>query len=356
MFSVAGQELHYFAGGNTAKGYCPLYDSNLAGVHKIITLKGGTIRNRSDIIQLFVELCKKNGHSIEIIHCPLDSGLLEGAICRERKMAVVDYSIRAYVQKDFGTVWEMLDAGRADGEEQEGLEVLYSQVDLMREKAYRTFAEALRIHDEWEAIFIDNMDFDKADELSSELVGRLFKNRSSKGKGRTYHRFLGAATASGAVDYVPNLTESCERRYLIKGRPGSGKSTMLKKIASHAEANGFAVEVYHCGFDPHSIDMVIVRELGFAIFDSTSPHEYFPERDGDSIVDVYDRCIRKGTDEDYEADIMHISGRYRTKMNEATSSLALAKLYSKELETLEEGSGVGYEAAAAKLQACLENA
>ena len=34
----------------------------------------------------------------------------------------------------------------------------------------------------------------------------------------------------------------------------------------------FDVEIYHCGFDPHSLDMVIVREVGIAIFDSTSPH------------------------------------------------------------------------------------
>ena len=352
---MAGHELHYFAGGNTARGFHPLYNSNLAGIHKIIALKGGTVRTRTDIIELFVELCRKNGYAIEVIHCPLDSGLLEGAICRDRKIAVIDDAIKAHVQKDFGTIWHEVDAGRPDGGEQEDLEVLYSQIGLMKEKAYRAFGEALRVHDEWEAIFIDNMDFDQADELSAELVSRLFKSRSAEKKGRTYHRFLGAATASGAVDYVPNLTESCEQRYLIKGRPGSGKSTMLKKIAAHAEASGYAVEVYHCGFDPQSIDMVIVREIGFAIFDSTSPHEYFPERDGDIIIDVYDRCIRKGTDEDYEADIKHISGRYRSKMNEATSNLALAKLYSRELEMLEEGTGEGLESIAVKLQSYLEN-
>ena len=40
---------------------------------------------------------------------------------------------------------------------------------------------------------------------------------------------------------------------------------MLKKLAKVAEEKGFDVEVYHCGFDPNSLDMVIVRELGFAI-------------------------------------------------------------------------------------------
>ena len=43
--------------------------------------------------------------------------------------------------------------------------------------------------------------------------------------------------------------------------------------------------------------MVIVRELGFAIFDSTAPHEYFPSREGDEIIDMYALIVTPGTDE-----------------------------------------------------------
>ena len=93
---------------------------------------------------------------------------------------------------------------------------------------------------------------------------------------KVQHRFLGAATPVGAVDFVPNLTEDVPKRYFIKGRPGSGKSTMLKKIVAEGEKRGFDIEVYHCGFDPNSLDMIIIRELGIAIFDSTAPHEILP--------------------------------------------------------------------------------
>ena len=41
---------------------------------------------------------------------------------------------------------------------------------------------------------------------------------------------------------------------------------MLKTIAKKAYDNGLDVEMYHCGFDPDSIDMVVIRELSFAIF------------------------------------------------------------------------------------------
>ena len=93
------------------------------------------------------------------------------------------------------------------------------------------------------------------------------------------------------------------------------------------------VEVYHCGFDPHSVDMVIVREAGLAIFDSTSPHEHFPERKNDEIIDTYERTIRAGTDEKYAREISDVSQRYRAKMKEAISHLAQAKRWNDQLES-----------------------
>lgn len=55
----------------------------------------------------------------------------------------------------------------------------------------------------------------------------------------------------------------------MKGNSGSGKSTVLRKIAREAQDRGFEVEVYHCGFDPTSLDMVTLPELEVAMSDAT---------------------------------------------------------------------------------------
>ena len=95
--------------------------------------------------------------------------------------------------------------------------------------------EALAVHDEWEEVYIANMDFEKLNALTEKLkwtfFGDIFLNKQSDVR----HRFLGAATPVGAVDHVANLTEGIRKRYFLKGRPGSGKSTLLKKLASAAE-------------------------------------------------------------------------------------------------------------------------
>jgi len=108
---------------------------------------------------------------------------------------------------------------------------------------------------------------------------------------------------------------------------------MLKKIAAAAANRGFDVEIYHCGFDPDSLDMVVVRELGFTVFDSTAPHEYFPCREGDEIVDLYERAVVPGTDERYAQELEDIKQKYSLNIKEGTSYLAKTKALHDELES-----------------------
>lgn len=213
------------------------------------------------------------------------------------------------------------------------IDKLTQDISLAYERAYAGFAEALRVHDDWEAVYIANMDFEAADQLTKDLINKLYQDRKSETASRVDHRFLGAATPVGAVDFVPNLTEGL-KKYFIKGRPGSGKSTMLKKLAAAGTERGFDVEIYHCGFDPNSLDMVIVRELGFSIFDSTAPHEYFPEQPSDEIIDMYELCIEPGTDEEHARTIQPIQEQYSAKMKESIGQLAQAKSLQDELEEI----------------------
>jgi hypothetical protein len=80
--------------------------------------------------------------------------------------------------------------------------------------------------------------------------------------------------------------------------------------------------------------MVIVREIGIAVFDSTAPHEYEPERIGDMILDMYEAAIAPGTDEKYADEIEDVRARYSTKMKEAISYLSEAKNFHDQLEAI----------------------
>jgi Cdc6-like AAA superfamily ATPase len=335
---MAGSVRNYYAGGNTAKGFHSLCDDCLKDLQKVFILQGAPGTGKSTFMKKIGEYWVNRNYQVEYLHCPLDTSSIDGVIIVELKVGIVNGSgSYAITPRALGAIEEYINLGEAWdsaklAEQKDQIMKLSMLAGNATQKAYERFAEALSIHDNWEKIYIEAMDFQKADDLTRKLIFQFYGNMTLNKESTVKHRFLGAATPDGAVDYVPNLTEDVAKRYFIKGRPGSGKSTMLRKIAEEAQIRGLDVEVYHCGFDPNSLDMVIVRELGIAIFDSTAPHEYFPSRDGDEIVDMYGSVIASGTDEIFEEEINNHKTAYRNMMDQATGLLKESSEYNRELE------------------------
>ncbi len=335
---MSGNVRNYYAGGNTAKGFYSLYDSALNDLNRLFILKGGPGTGKSSLMKSVGERMLSKGIDIEYLHCASDNQSIDGVILPKYKVGIVDGTAPHIIEpKAPGVIEEYVNLGVAwDSEKlaahKDAILALNQEISSKFQTAYETFAASLRAHDDIEEIYISNMDFSEANKLTEELISLFYGDATLNKKSNVKHRFLGAATPKGAVDFIQNLTEDVEKRYFIKGRAGSGKSTMLKKIAAAGEEKGFDVEVYHCGFDPNSLDMVIIRERGVAIFDSTAPHEYFPDRDTDEIVDMYERCITPGTDEKFAKDIERTTKGYKDKMKEAISYLAEAKVLRDELE------------------------
>lgn len=70
--------------------------------------------------------------------------------------------------------------------------------------------------------------------------------------------FLGGNTPEGFVSLFDEITGLYKDyvSYVIKGGPGTGKSTMMKKCASEARAFEPYLERIHCSSDPNSLDAV----------------------------------------------------------------------------------------------------
>lgn len=90
--------------------------------------------------------------------------------------------------------------------------------------------------------------------------------------------FLGANTPVGFVSLFDGLycAHKGWRCCLIKGGPGSGKSTLMKYAASEIEKRGYEVERVHCSSDPESLDAIRCEKLKIAVADATAPHVIEP--------------------------------------------------------------------------------
>ncbi|ACD51958.1 hypothetical protein FDB55_03230 [Clostridium botulinum] len=337
---MSGKILNYFASANTSKGFCNLFSSNLDNLDKIYILKGGPGCGKSTLIKsIGNEWCNK-GYDIEFLHCSSDNNSLDGVIIPKIKVAIVDGTAPHVIEPTApGAIEEYVNLGVAWDtnklkEHTKDILKIKKHISSCYTNAYKLFERALVIHDDWEKIYIENMDFKKANELTIEVIDKLVGNNNFNKAAVIKDRFLGGSTPKGAVNFVDNLTENVSNRYFIKGRPGSGKSTLLKKLVKECKTRGIDAEVYHCGFDPDSLDMVIMRDLDICIFDSTAPHEYFPVKENDYVIDMYSELITSGTDEKYAANISVIQNKYKETISKATLYLAKAKSYHDDLEKI----------------------
>lgn len=94
--------------------------------------------------------------------------------------------------------------------------------------------------------------------------------------------FLGSNTNLGFYSYFDKILipQKNARLYIIKGGPGSGKSTLMKRILERFVADGDEVEKFYCSSDPNSLDGVVSLTKKIGILDGTSPHVVEPKMAG----------------------------------------------------------------------------
>ncbi len=182
-------------------------------------------------------------------------------------------------------------------------------------KTLQALEEAKAIHDEWEAVNIGRMIWELHEKLIESLKEELFGFTKLNKDATVSHRLIGSLTSSGACDFIPSITKDLERRLLIKGLPGTGKSTLMRAVGAEAEKRGFDVLYGWCGLDPTGVDLVQIPELSICLLDATKPHAYDPEREGDEILDLVHMCKE---DKEAEERILPISVAYKEKILDAT--------------------------------------
>lgn len=94
--------------------------------------------------------------------------------------------------------------------------------------------------------------------------------------------FLGANSCEGFISHFNTFykNDTDWRIYIIKGGPGTGKSSFMKYIAAKCYDSGFKIEFCPCSSDPNSLDGLIIPEIKTAFLDGTAPHVLEPELPG----------------------------------------------------------------------------
>ena len=140
---------------------------------------------------------------------------------------------------------------------------------------------------------------------------------------KTY--FLGGNTAEGFYSCYDGFCSHEDDNFLwvIKGGPGCGKSSFMRRIGKAAEEKGLDVDYVLCSGDPDSLDGVYIPAKKIGYVDGTAPHVIDPKYPAISglyldLGQFYDKDALKNCADE----IITINQRYKDLYADAYKLLA----------------------------------
>ena len=141
--------------------------------------------------------------------------------------------------------------------------------------------------------------------------------------------FAAANGYSGFRSYFDEVFNPAEytKIYILKGGPGTGKSTLMKRVYSHFEKAAQHSEKIYCSSDPASLDGIILNNgnARIAVIDGTAPHErdtLFPGA-ADELINLGEGWDRRWL-EGARDKIISLANEKRSAYKTAYSYLSLA--------------------------------
>ncbi|KGP75629.1 hypothetical protein JT05_09485 [Desulfosporosinus sp. Tol-M] len=150
--------------------------------------------------------------------------------------------------------------------------------------------------------------------------------------------FPGALTSQGFYSfYHYMIQQNANQIFVLKGGPGVGKSTFMKKIGQTMLDLGYDIEYHCCSSDNNSIDGVVIPNFKIALLDGTAPHIVDPKNPGavDEIVNLgeyWDEALIKQSKQEIISCNAKINGYFQKAyfaLQEAKIALEEWKSYTK---------------------------
>jgi len=274
-----------FPGGNTSQGFFSYYNYIIEPeANHIFMIKGGPGVGKSSLMRFIGETMLEKGYDVEYHNCSSDNGSLDGVCIPQIGVALLDGTAPHVVDpKNPGAVDEILHLGDFWNEDllrknKEAILTTNRKVGRFFQMAYFSLKEAKAIQDEWESYITPAINFAQVNEVTTlindEIFGGVTPDFRAQAKSR--HLFATAITPDGPMNYLDTVLQDIDKLYVIKGEPGSGKATLIGKIADQAGTLGLFTEVYHCSFVPQNVDIIVIPQLSTAVANLSSPISFDP--------------------------------------------------------------------------------
>lgn len=337
-----GTVRNFFAGGNTCLGFYSLYNNIIQqkDASRIFVIKGGPGVGKSTFMKYIGNAMLEKGYDIEQHWCSSDNNSLDGVVITKLGVCLLDGTAPHVVDpKTPGAVDEIIHLGDHWNEAQlvkNKTPILntFKKVSRCFQTAYSSLKEAKVIHDEWASYITESLDFRTINKITHQIIEEIFTNiqRQYEDYQTSRELFAGATTPMGLVNQWPSILQNCKKVVVLRGEPGTGKSTIIQRIITEAKGYGLYTEVFRSSFDPTKFSGVNIPKLKTGVI-NPFPNDY--TLDG-FMADIVEIDLTAGTIisrlSDYDKEVSECRERFWNSINRAINYIARAKRIHDKLE------------------------
>jgi hypothetical protein len=193
-------------------------------------------------------------------------------------------------------------------------------------RVYKYLEAAKIIHDDIEWIYNQAVDSERLKTEAGKWIKKLLLGVKPKGRaGKERHLFGSAITFQGHIDHSETFISPMKKIHYLKGAAGTGKSTLLHKLASAFQDRGYDLELYHEPLEPEKLEAIIIPELASAFTTN-------PKYDSKLAFDL-DHFLDMEVIEKYRCELMESERVFIYLMDNVFCNLKKAKKNHDEIET-----------------------
>lgn len=324
-----------FPGAVTAQGFYSFYDYLIPQqeASHIFVIKGGPGLGKSTFMKKIGQAMHERGYDIEYHCCSSDNNSIDGVVIPSLGAALLDGTAPHVVDpKNPGAVDEIINFGEYWDEatlkkHKKEIMTCNAKISGYFQRAYFALQEAKIALEEWRYNTKSYQDWSKIKQMRLKTEQEILpKEPKEQGKGSERHLFAWGHTPQGKVEVIDTLLTEVDKLYVLKGQPGSGKSTFLAGIAERAVMCGWDVQFYHSTLDPVKLDLVIIAELGAALVIDAEPYPYTPNFSGQIITLDFEQSLNKTQlEEEFGQDILACQTRVNQHIERALKNSQKAK-------------------------------
>ncbi|NLB52339.1 MAG: hypothetical protein GX808_05285 [Syntrophomonadaceae bacterium] len=326
---------YVFTSSNTIQGFYTFIPQLIAGIKRIFILKGAIGSGKAAFLRQFGQDMLKRGFRAEFWISSFDPLNPEGVFIPEMDTAVIIGDLPGVTFDDEMLAAEIIEVDKYENQEaitakSADIVQLTERMQNSRETAYHILKTAGLAAGEIKKVNAAYINQVKLAELTVHLTEQILEQGSEE-----KHYFASAVTPEGMINYIDTISSFCRQRYLFTGPFGTGKSSIIKKIAGQAKSKGLSLEYYHNGFDVNSLTAVVITDLQVALVDAG--YLAVNIKPGDEIIDM-ESLLDHYDHNQADQQISAAKRQYETLVQEAQKHLENAWMAAEELKRIHLGA------------------